>query len=1166
MLPALNHVVPQLGARREVILFDAHADPVLRSIIEETRAALASVSCTPDAQSLGCHRQLSLVVAGRLGGPQPTKQDLSSPSTKHIETLQLRSRTVVVPIGQIFIGNIRHRALLYKYLADIFGMKCRVMKGRFYANNDDDARVVVDVNNGEEYEIDLMTRPGTWAPLERRLALRASSREVAGTDVFSRASSVGGSTVEATNTAPASRSQSDAAHIDSLQAIAAAADAFAAQTDTAAATTAKTLAAIPEPVATPGPPIEAGLPSTLQNVPSASILEQAMQLAAAAAMGQDFSGGGVSGSSGSGGLASAGSLPSPFANAPSLEAPQIAPNFTFEPAYNSVDNPDNPSRHSAPQPRNPSPYDNPSAQGWPGQPAGFGFGSPMPSQSVRSSAPYMYSTEFTEPVRLSMGRQVSTLGGAAGGTDVQVEEMGPAALISDASGQQYILQPVRASMDYSHMRPMDSRPSIDSSHSGLGAGAAAVAAMQQHRGDGSGVLGGGGGGGSSSNTSRAGIAFSSDLYNGNDSLPPLPPLPTSQTSAVEMLKQANSRGLQPLAENAPLDRQSGDSNEGAHRYSQPVPHNHQYQYQSQLYYPPVRSSLPSERGSLPDPGLLSSSLNSNGGGGLSSGPSLAGVLNDPAALQWAAMHAAGSNGGAVAPSTSFAQNHQQTYHQQQQQQQQYNQQQYNQQQYNQPYTYTDPPNLDNLPYSNPTTDMVSKLYLDSIRTSSVRMSVPLDLEARQALLNLSGSGVGSDVAAAAVAAVAEQSGRRRTSVDMSGVKMYTPFEAIDGTLGGSGSETLSDSSKGPVSPRRNSLKDKAAIAAHAGAEVAHSARAPSVAHNALPDLRDFKHLRGGAMSPSSISSFMSGGDGYLASLDSRDLVDDGWEINADELQLGTRIGIGSYGEVYRGQWRQTDVAIKVFLDQELGARMLESFRKEVAIMKKLRHPNIVQFMGACSKPPNLCIVTQYVSRGSLFKLLHRSEANPINMDERRRLQMALDVARGMNYLHTCRPPVIHRDLKSPNLLVDKDMTVKVCDFGLSRVRHATVLSAKSQAGTPEWTAPEVLQGKPCNEASDVYSFGVILWELHTGEEPWTDKSAMQVVGAVGFANERLPVPEGMKPGLADLMQRCFGPSEDRPSFSEIISILKRQVNVLITAGSAARSAAASNKSSGDMVG
>ncbi|KAH7622771.1 hypothetical protein Ndes2526B_g02043 [Nannochloris sp. 'desiccata'] len=195
------------------------------------------------------------------------------------------------------------------------------------------------------------------------------------------------------------------------------------------------------------------------------------------------------------------------------------------------------------------------------------------------------------------------------------------------------------------------------------------------------------------------------------------------------------------------------------------------------------------------------------------------------------------------------------------------------------------------------------------------------------------------------------------------------------------------------------------------------------------------------------------------------------------------------------------------------------------------------------------------------------------MDERRRLQMALDVARGMNYLHTCRPPVIHRDLKSPNLLVEKDMTIKVCDFGLSRVRHATVLSAKSQAGTPEWTAPEVLQGKSCNEASDVYSFGVILWELQTGEEPWTDKSAMQVVGAVGFANERLPIPPGIRPGLGDLMARCFGIPEDRPSFSEIISILKRQIRALVAAGSAAKLAAAvagtapasSDQSSGDVV-
>lgn len=117
----------------------------------------------------------------------------------------------------------------------------------------------------------------------------------------------------------------------------------------------------------------------------------------------------------------------------------------------------------------------------------------------------------------------------------------------------------------------------------------------------------------------------------------------------------------------------------------------------------------------------------------------------------------------------------------------------------------------------------------------------------------------------------------------------------------------------------------------------------------------------------------------------------------------------------------------------------------------------------------------------------------------------------------------------------------MCDFGLSRVRRATVLSAKSQAGTPEWTAPEVLQSHPCSEASDVYSFGVILWELLTGQEPWTEKTAMQVVGSVGFSGERLPVPKDANPVLQELMRRCFSDPDARPMFSEIIPVLKKCV-------------------------
>lgn len=269
---------------------------------------------------------------------------------------------------------------------------------------------------------------------------------------------------------------------------------------------------------------------------------------------------------------------------------------------------------------------------------------------------------------------------------------------------------------------------------------------------------------------------------------------------------------------------------------------------------------------------------------------------------------------------------------------------------------------------------------------------------------------------------------------------------------------------------------------------------------------------------------------------------DEWEIEADELELGPRIGIGSFGEVYRGTWRHTDVAVKKFLEQDLSPQLMQEFKAEVSIMKRLKHPNVVLFMGACTQPPNLSIVTQFVPRGSLFRLLHRAgQHGALQLNDQRRIRIALDVARGMNYLHSCRPPIVHRDLKSPNLLVDKDLTVKVCDFGLSRVRRSTWLSSKSQAGTPEWTAPEVLRSQAYNEKSDVYSFGVILWELCTGQEPWPDKNAMQVVGAVGWGNAQLPLTDDMQPVLRSLIKSCWGQPQDRPGFGEIIAILKPMV-------------------------
>ncbi|KAE9607475.1 putative protein kinase TKL-CTR1-DRK-2 family [Lupinus albus] len=261
-----------------------------------------------------------------------------------------------------------------------------------------------------------------------------------------------------------------------------------------------------------------------------------------------------------------------------------------------------------------------------------------------------------------------------------------------------------------------------------------------------------------------------------------------------------------------------------------------------------------------------------------------------------------------------------------------------------------------------------------------------------------------------------------------------------------------------------------------------------------------------------------------------------YDIPWEEITMGERIGLGSYGEVYRGEWHGTEVAVKRFLDQDFYGEALDEFKSEVQIMKRLRHPNVVLFMGAVTRPPNLSIVTEFLPRGSLYRLIHR----PSNqLDVRRRLRMALDAARGMNYLHNCTPMIVHRDLKSPNLLVDKNWVVKVCDFGLSRMKNSTFLSSRSTAGTAEWMAPEVLRNELSDEKCDVYSYGVILWELCTLQQPWGGMNPMQVVGAVGFQHRRLDIPDDIDPAVADIIRQCWQTDPKmRPTFAEIMAALK----------------------------
>ncbi|KAJ6902787.1 serine/threonine-protein kinase pakF-like [Populus alba x Populus x berolinensis] len=281
-----------------------------------------------------------------------------------------------------------------------------------------------------------------------------------------------------------------------------------------------------------------------------------------------------------------------------------------------------------------------------------------------------------------------------------------------------------------------------------------------------------------------------------------------------------------------------------------------------------------------------------------------------------------------------------------------------------------------------------------------------------------------------------------------------------------------------------------------------------------------------------------------------------YEILWEDLTIGEQIGQGSCGTVYHALWYGSDVAVKVFSKQEYSDDIILAFRQEVSLMKRLRHPNVLLFMGAVTSTQRLCIVTEFLPRGSLFRLLQRNTAK---LDWRRRVHMALDIARGMNYLHHCNPPIIHRDLKSSNLLVDKNWTVKVGDFGLSRLKHETYLTTKTGKGTPQWMAPEVLRNEPSDEKSDIYSYGVILWELSTEKIPWDNLNSMQVIGAVGFMNQRLEIPKDVDPQWASIIESCWhSDPRCRPTFQELLEKLRDLQRQYAIQVQAARSATGDN--------
>lgn len=199
--------------------------------------------------------------------------------------------------------------------------------------------------------------------------------------------------------------------------------------------------------------------------------------------------------------------------------------------------------------------------------------------------------------------------------------------------------------------------------------------------------------------------------------------------------------------------------------------------------------------------------------------------------------------------------------------------------------------------------------------------------------------------------------------------------------------------------------------------------------------------------------------------------------------LSTRIGSGSFGTAYKGKWHG-DVAVKILKVVDPIPEQLQAFRNEVAILRKTQHVNILLFMEYMTKD-NQAIVTQWCEGSTLYKHLHVQETK---FQMFQLIDIARQTAQGMDYLHAKN--IIHRDMKSNNIFLHEGLTVKTGDFGLAAVKsHWSGLHQVEQPnGSVLWVAPEVIQmqdNNPLSFQSDVYSYGIVLYELMTGELPYS---------------------------------------------------------------------------------
>ncbi|GAB2231401.1 hypothetical protein Droror1_Dr00010407 [Drosera rotundifolia] len=259
------------------------------------------------------------------------------------------------------------------------------------------------------------------------------------------------------------------------------------------------------------------------------------------------------------------------------------------------------------------------------------------------------------------------------------------------------------------------------------------------------------------------------------------------------------------------------------------------------------------------------------------------------------------------------------------------------------------------------------------------------------------------------------------------------------------------------------------------------------------------------------------------------------------LLLGQRFAYGAHSRIHHGIYKDEAVAVKLITipdddeDGSLETLLKKQFKREVNCLSRLHHPNVMKLVAAWKKPPVYCIITEYLSEGSLRAYLHKLENKILPLEKT--IQFSLEIARGMEFVHS--KGIIHRDLKPENILIDQDFHMKMADFGTA-CDEAHVDFFSDDPGTYRWMAPEMIKRKPYGRKVDVYSFGLILWEMVAGRIPYDDMIPVQAAFAVVNKDIRPEFSENFPPAIRALVEHCWSSDpQKRPEFSQILDVLEQ---------------------------